>query len=570
MKKIKWTLAYVAITLAICSPCYAEWAINYGSNYSETANSIQQTQDGGFIVAGTNGYLITKFNSDGTVNWQKEYMLEFFDEAQSIRQTRDGGYIVVGTSALNYYDNMWIIKLNAEGDAEWQKEINLEENPNHRGRAYSVKETFDLAGPEENPNGYIVAGTTIHLTGATYDIWVLKLNLNGTINWQKTYNLHTDGAYSIEQTFDQPGNPNGYVVAGSTGYFYGNAWLLKLNLDGSIDWEKIYGGSSRQANSIKQTRDGGFIVAGFGWAEQGDPNELATGRHFWVAKLDSYGLVQWQKVYGGSISEDVAFSVEEVLDPSENPNGYVVAGETSNFGAGQKDVWVLKLDLDGNIDWEKTYGGSFNESANSIQQTFDQAGNPNGYAVAGYTWSFGTGRDAFVLKLNVNGEIPDCNLMGTSGTIVSEGSFYFYENPPDASVQDSEATASATYISPIEPEYPASVICEWSDDALDLDIARFSVTKSVRLTRVKPIKIKLVVKNNGIVEEPGMATVVGVQDVEEVYNLTMQVSDKVSGGGTTHFFPEYTPKVLGDIMWTATIDDDDADVDEATALTVVK
>jgi len=461
MKKKKYTLVLIAIVSLISSPCYAEWAINFGIQYSETAESVQQTQDGGFIVAGGYGYLITKFNSDGTVNWQKEYTLGPFDRAKSIKQTQDGGYIVAGTSSLNYnYDKIWILKLNAEGTAEWQKKTYFEGNPYHRARAYSVKETFDQTG---NPNGYIVSGSTIHLTGGSWDIWVLKLNLDGTINWQKTYNLHTDGAYSIEQTFDQAGNPNGYIVAGSTGYFGGDVWLLRLDTDGNTIWEKIYGGSSYNAYSIQQTRDGGFIVAGSGAADG-----LAPGRHFWVAKLDSSGFFQWQKVYGGLDSGDVAFSVEEVLDSSDNPNGYVVAGETSNFGAGQKDVWVLKLDLDGNIGWEKTYGGSINESANSIQQTFDQAGNPNGYVVAGYTWSFGTGRDAFVLKLNANGEIPNCNLMGASEAIVSEGSWYFYDDPPTASVLDSEATVLDTNILPNEPDYPASVICFWGPDTEEI------------------------------------------------------------------------------------------------------
>ena len=138
--------------------CFCQIFINlsFGIQYSETAKSVQQTQDGGFIVAGGYGYLITKFNSDGTVNWQKEYTLDPLDEAQSIKQTQDGGFIVAGTSSLGYNDKIWILKLNHEGATVWQKVTHFDENVYFKARAYSIKETFDQAG---NPNGYIVAGS---------------------------------------------------------------------------------------------------------------------------------------------------------------------------------------------------------------------------------------------------------------------------------------------------------------------------------------------------------------------------------------------------------------------------
>lgn len=162
---------------------------------------------------------------------------------------------------------------------------------------------------------------------------------------------------------------------------------------------------------------------------------------------------------GGADGEDVAFSVEEVIDVSGNPNGYVVAGETSNFGAGQKDIWVLKLDSNGTIDWEKTYGGSLDESAKSIQQSFDPEGNPDGYVVAGYTWSFTANRVAFVLKLNRNGEIPECALMDNSDATISNGTWYFYGTPYDFFVTDSNSGLLATDVSPSSPDGQTELIC---------------------------------------------------------------------------------------------------------------
>lgn len=479
MVKIKYNLALIAVVLLVTVPCYAEWAVNFGSNYSDTAKSIQQTQDGGYVVAGqggaSGGYLIAKFNSDGTVAWQKEYNLdasEPFDIAQSIEQTQDGGYIVAGTSSSGYNPKIWILKLNAEGASEWQKQTIYENNPGFRASASSVKETFDQAGPERNPNGYIVTGETMHLTTGTRDIWVLKLHLDGTIDWQKTYSDVTDVSYSIEQTFDQAGNPDGYIVACSTtdNFIFSDARLLRLNLDGTINWERVYGGSPIYAYSVHQIRDGGFIVAGTGSTNVPD---LPIGRHFWVAELNVDGMVEWQKIYSSLSGEDVLFSMEEVIDSSGESNGYVVAGLTSidvdQNDVDQNDVWVLKLDLNGSIEWEKTYGGSLNESAYSIQQTFDQVGNPNGYAVAGSTSSFGTARDAFVLKLNTNGEIPDCDIMGTSEATVTDGTLWFYDPPPTVIVEDSSAGLLDTNIAPIELVYSTELICYSEPAVIDSD-----------------------------------------------------------------------------------------------------
>lgn len=431
-----------------------DWASIFydGSSNPITANTIKSTTDGGYVFAGGYGYGITKVNINGAVEWHQVYSRDPFDQAQCIEQTRDGGYIVSGTSSLLLYDRIWILKLDSEGNSEWQKVVNFE-NESFKSRAYSIKETLTQNG---SPDGYLIAGSTIHLTGASWDVWVLKTDLTGLITWQKTYNIHTDRAYSADQTFDQDGVPTGYLVAGSTGYFGGNAWLLKLNLDGSVDWEKIYGGSSQNANSIQQTRDGGFIVAGQGVA---DDLNLYPGKHFWIAKLNSDGTIQWQKIYGGADGEDVAFSVEEVVDVSGTPNGYVVAGETSNFDAGQKDIWVLKIDSNGTIEWEKTYGGSLDESANSIQQSFDPEGNPDGYVVAGYTWSYTTNRVAFVLKLDRSGEIPECDLMDNSDATISNGTWYFYAPPYDVFVTDSNSGLSATDVSPSSPDGQTELIC---------------------------------------------------------------------------------------------------------------
>jgi hypothetical protein len=202
--------------------------------------------------------------------------------------------------------------------------------------AYSVQQTSD--------GGYIVAGTTSSFGVGAYDVWVLKLDSTGGVTWQKAYGGF-DTAHSVEQTSD-----GGYIVAGTTSSFVGgvyHVWVLKLNSTGAVTWQKAYGGHSDDgASCVEQTSDGGYIVAGY------TTSFGAGGADVWVLKLDSTGGVTWQKTYGGS-RDDIANAVQQTTD-----GGYIVAGETTSFGAGFNDFWVLKLDSDGGIVWNSGSGAS--------------------------------------------------------------------------------------------------------------------------------------------------------------------------------------------------------------------
>jgi len=164
--------------------------------------------------------------------------------------------------------------------------------------------------------------------------------------------------------------------------------LFSVSMASASQWIKTYGGTNwDQANSIQQTSDG-YVVAGYTFSfGAGDADA-------WVLKLDGDGNVQWQKTYGRS-SVDEAWSIQQTSD-----GGYIVASYTHTFGAGIWDAWVLKLDGDGNVQWQKTYGGTNCDYAESIQQTLD-----GGYIVAGGTYSFGVGGNAWVLKLDGDGNV---------------------------------------------------------------------------------------------------------------------------------------------------------------------
>jgi len=251
---------------------------------------------------------------------------------------------------------------------------------------YSIVQTAD--------GGYAVAGATSSYGAGAYDCLVLKLASDGGLAWAKTFGgagLAGDGAYSIVQTTD-----GGYAVAGYTdSYGAGSSdfLVLKLASDGSLTWAKTFGGAGSEfAYSIVQTTDGGYAVAGY------TSSFGAGGWDLLVIKLDPDGSLKWAKTFGGANS-DYGYLVTQTAD-----GGYAVAGSTLSFGAGAYDALILKLSSDGSLVWAKTFGGASNDEVRSITRTTD-----GGYAVAGYTSSFGAGgSDILVLRLASDGNYTGC------------------------------------------------------------------------------------------------------------------------------------------------------------------
>jgi hypothetical protein len=289
--------------------------------------------------------------------------------------------------------------------------------------AHSIIQTCD--------GGYIAVGYThssenCDVTGKNNgeaDIWVLKVNKNGEIEWERNYGgSEDDRAYSVAQTYD-----GGYIVAGHTlssanGDVSGTSnsigkwdvWILKLNENGDLVWEKNYGGSHHDyARSVQQTLDGGYIVAGLTYSSQsGDINGVNNGgADVWVLKLYEDGEIEWERNYGGSLG-DVVLSIKQTSEGGYIAAGYTYSsesGDVSGVNNGEIDYWILKISENGVLEWEKNYGGAASDNGWSIQETFD-----GGYIVAGYTYSSQSGdvsganngeRDVWILKLSENGEI---------------------------------------------------------------------------------------------------------------------------------------------------------------------
>jgi hypothetical protein len=396
-------LTIIGLSLIAQAPAI-EWQKSLGGSDLDHAVDVKQTLDGGCILVGAtrsedgditsnNGnsdVWVVKLNSLGEILWQKTYGGSQSEEAFSIILTNDGGYAFAGYARSNDGDvtlnkgqrDFWIVKLNDTGDIIWQKTY----GGTASDLAYSIKQTSD--------QGFVVVGQTTSNNGDVTnnngwdDIWVIKLNEFGGLEWQKSYGGNGfDMAYSVQQTFE-----GGYIVAGETDsndtfnnniYGHNDFWILKLNTLGELEWQKNLGGSGHDSSKgIIQTTDGGYVIVGYSRSNDFDVTNNNGNYDFWVVKINEIGNIIWQKSYGGS-SQDRANSIFQA-----NDGGFVIAGESEsnngylNQNFGQKDVWVIKLNGNGDLVWQKSFGGSNEDYAIRIIQT-----NDNGYTFVGGTFS---------------------------------------------------------------------------------------------------------------------------------------------------------------------------------------
>ncbi|WP_284653527.1 T9SS type A sorting domain-containing protein [Flavobacterium terrisoli] len=385
-----------------------QWQKALGGTGEESANSIIQTADGGYIVAGntlsTDGnvtgnhggedYWVVKLSSTGTIQWQKTLGGSNDDIAKGIVQTADGGYVVAGYSGSNDGDvtgnhgeyDYWIVKLNSTGVIQWQKSLGGIENDIANG----VTQTAD--------GGLLICGITysydgdITLNNGYGDCWIVKLNSAGVLQWQKSIGgTDSDEGMSIKQTADggiivaATTFSNDFDVSGNHGEW--DFWVAKLNATGTIQWQNTLGGTLEdEAATVIQTNDGGYAVVGTVLTTTPNTGNI-VGAHgdndYWVVKLNSAGVLQWQKPLGGT-SYDYGFGVVETID-----GGLVVAGSSQSTN-GNSDLsndmngnyWLVKLNSAGAIQWQKNYGGTEFDRAHCIIKTAD-----NGLAVAGFAFS---------------------------------------------------------------------------------------------------------------------------------------------------------------------------------------
>jgi len=383
------TYLWVLILLvAYVYPCTAHAQVKfertYGGAWTDAAQCVQQTQDGGYIVAGgtwsfggQGNLLIVKTDSVGDSMWMRTYGGHQYDLCYSVQQTLDSGYIVVGwTSSFGAgLEDIYLIKLDTQGDTMWTRTYGGGGND----RGYCVQETGDGC--------YIVAGWTSSFGAGLGDIYLIKLDTQGDTMWTRTYGGGgNDRGYCVQETGD-----GGFVITGYTDSFGVGGWdvyLVKTDSLGDSVWTRTFGGISHDLGySVGQTFDGGYIITGHTYS-------FGAGEYdVYLIRTDSLVGTVWTKTYGGN-GHDGGRSLQQTQD-----GGYIMGGWTNSFGADVGDVYLVKTDTLGDTLWTRTYGGFTMDYGNHVQQTQDR-----GYVIAGYTASFGAGmEDIYLIKTDENG-----------------------------------------------------------------------------------------------------------------------------------------------------------------------
>lgn len=384
-----------------------EWAKCLGGSFGDGAQSIHHLSGGGYIMAGntvsTDGDVtgnhggqdcwVVKTDDAGVILWQKCLGGTDMEDGNDLIETSDGGFMLAASVLSgdgDLIDNLhadgspevWLVKLSGSGAIQWRKCYGGANSDGVRKIRQTPDGGYIFAGYSASTNGNVLP-----YTHGGYDAWIVKTDDTGAILWQRKIG-GSDDDYATDVEF----TGGGYVVAGysysSNGDMTGNhgdedGWVAKLDDTGGVSWIKCIGGSSTEAiQGVAPMFDGGYLAVGSTHSNDGDVSGNNGDYDYWLVKLNGAGVVQWQKCFGGSgLDYAHAFS-------AASNNIFFLSGSSSSSDGdvtgnhGSSDGWVIKIDSTGNMQWEKSLGGSQGE------EIFAATGNPDGTCtVAGTTYS---------------------------------------------------------------------------------------------------------------------------------------------------------------------------------------
>jgi len=403
---MKQLIIDITAVLIICGSAFAQpdtlWTKTFGGSDDDWGESVQQTSDGGYIIAGTTEsygaggrdvYLI-KTDGEGFQQWYQTFGGVSWDYGESVQQTSDGGYIIVGYTCsygAGSYD-VYLIKTNAEGNQQWSQTfggISVD-------CGYSVQQTSD--------GGYIIAGWTYSFGAGYRDVYLIKTDANGNETWSQIFGGSDDDiGRSVQQTSD-----GGYIIAGYTGPYAGtnDVYLIKTDANGNEQWSQVFGGSySDYGRSVQQTSDGGYIIAG------------------WTA---SYGAGSYD-VYMIRLESEIASTVTLTLTPQNPPIQIPAGGGSFNFDMeidnGTTTNYTVDVSTDVTLPGGTTYpilsryGINLTSGASIIRNLtqFIPGGTPlgnyiyNGYVYDHNTWEL-LAEDSFPFEKLAGDDAPNHNL----------------------------------------------------------------------------------------------------------------------------------------------------------------
>lgn len=353
------------------------------------ARSVIQTADGGFVLTGIektyndDGWII-KTDAEGTFQWgyQYNYVRRSSCGFYSVIQSNDGGFVLTGNT--DYSENgggdIWLVKTDKYGTVQWNRTYGTNENE----YGYSVIQTTD--------GNFVIGGSVDSYTGDRSnadDPLLLKVDSNGNKMWMRFYEWpFTQRAYSVIQTIDE-----GYALAGCfTARKADGGWgydmlLLKTDKLGLLEWNQTYSGKEdyHVGKSLTQITDGGYALVGY----------VRSPMYVLFVRTDMNGTEKWRKMYGESLkgSNAIGHAVKKTDD-----GGYIFAGSKEEPNKYESDIWLVKINSDGELEWDRTYGNEYDDCAYSVIQTSD-----GGFVVVGTIGVDGLEDDGCVIKFDVNG-----------------------------------------------------------------------------------------------------------------------------------------------------------------------
>jgi len=360
----------------------------FGGTKNESGQAITKTTDGGYALLGFTqsadgdivdnpvenyDYWVLKFNSNHTIQWSKTYGGSDDDRGNDIIQTTDGGYAIIGYSSSSDGDvssnfgskDFWIAKLDGSGNISWQESFGFLGSDTGSSVIQTNDGGFLISGVlDVSASGGEGNSRNAYSRHAGGDFWAIKLTINGVLEWRKFFGgTFTDAPHDLIQTDD-----NSFIIVGSSdsndlditnsqGSY--DFWIVKISSTGELIWEKSVGGSEiDEARAIADSGDGNYIIVGDTRSNDKDVSNNNGAADLWIIKISPSGELLWEKTLGGT-SFDVGRSIQRT-----NANDFIISGSSRSVDGnlssnqGQNDAWVLKIDSNGNLKWQKTIGGS--------------------------------------------------------------------------------------------------------------------------------------------------------------------------------------------------------------------
>lgn len=413
---------------------YIEWEKSYGGSEKESLKTMVSVENGDYLLGGwttsysygRGSFYVVRINQKGERLWNKIYRKENTDSfLNDILPTVNEDFILLGYT--DYKDGSTNVrdilnyKIDKDGTIIWEKSYGGTEWDYLRTIQSTIDGGFLSVGYTNSIDGDVISRENFSFNFWDFDGWLVKFDEDGNIIWEKSYGEN----YSNDILLDIYPINDGYLIGGSTSMdkfrntpsgingpksFY----LIKIDLDGNVIWEKIYGGSEEETiEKIISTDDGGYLILGGTLSNDGDVQSRKDKYYdpeqydmdVWIVKIDKDGNIIWEKSYGGDRWDRMSSVIK-----TENHN-YTIGGysdskinNNENREPGDFDFWVFNIDDSGNINWEQRFGGSGSESIWSIIQTNDK-----GYLLGGISESqdgdisqdFG-GLDYWVVKTVLN------------------------------------------------------------------------------------------------------------------------------------------------------------------------